>query len=239
MNRRPPSGSLAPLTDSGSSRPSLTFEGTSVTQTPNSGKPTGTLPAMLLPELRSIANQLGIKGARQMRKADLITAIREAGWPGTAAHRAMEPAGLPALRGNPRTGCPLVTTRLRTLLSLSPQRADAPPPSVPVRTMSMARMPPSIAVLDAVPLVAHVGSPPRAISVTPTSSSAPRPANPSEPCSTRRVAIMTRNAAGTGRAVTHEAPDGVRADRRTPAVGPATIRAIITVPGKPMVRMPM
>lgn len=81
MNRRPPSGSLAPLTDSGSSRPSLTFEGTSVTQTPNSGKPTGTLSAMLLPELRSIANQLGIKGARQMRKADLITAIREAGWP--------------------------------------------------------------------------------------------------------------------------------------------------------------
>ena len=37
----------------------------------------------LLPELRSIAIQMGIKGARSMRKADLVAAISEGGYPGT------------------------------------------------------------------------------------------------------------------------------------------------------------
>nr|WP_290126773.1 transcription termination factor Rho [Cutibacterium avidum] len=39
--------------------------------------------AKLLPELRSIAIQMGIKGARSMRKADLVAAISEGGYPGT------------------------------------------------------------------------------------------------------------------------------------------------------------
>ncbi|MSS45410.1 transcription termination factor Rho [Cutibacterium sp. WCA-380-WT-3A] len=47
------------------------------------------LSTKLLPELRSIATQMGIKGARSMRKADLVAAISEGGYPGaggTAAH---------------------------------------------------------------------------------------------------------------------------------------------------------
>ncbi|MCD1076779.1 transcription termination factor Rho [Cutibacterium acnes] len=40
------------------------------------------LSTKLLPELRSIATQMGIKGARGMRKADLIAAISEGGYPG-------------------------------------------------------------------------------------------------------------------------------------------------------------
>ena len=41
------------------------------------------LSAKLLPELRSIAIQMGIKGARRMRKADLVAAFSEGGYPGT------------------------------------------------------------------------------------------------------------------------------------------------------------
>ena len=41
------------------------------------------LSTKLLPELRSIAIQMGIKGARSMRKADLVAAISEGGYPGT------------------------------------------------------------------------------------------------------------------------------------------------------------
>ncbi|MEH0338319.1 transcription termination factor Rho [Cutibacterium namnetense] len=40
------------------------------------------LSTKLLPELRSIATQIGIKGARGMRKADLVAAISERGYPG-------------------------------------------------------------------------------------------------------------------------------------------------------------
>ncbi|MGK2308472.1 transcription termination factor Rho [Cutibacterium sp. V947] len=40
------------------------------------------LSTKLLPELRSIATQMGIKGARSMRKADLVAAISEGGYPG-------------------------------------------------------------------------------------------------------------------------------------------------------------
>nr|WP_276534691.1 transcription termination factor Rho [Cutibacterium modestum] len=41
------------------------------------------LSTKLLPELRSIATQMGIKGARGMRKADLVAAISEGGYLGT------------------------------------------------------------------------------------------------------------------------------------------------------------
>ncbi|MDO4412041.1 transcription termination factor Rho [Cutibacterium sp.] len=41
------------------------------------------LSTKLLPELRSIAAQMGIKGARSMRKADLVAAISDGGYPGT------------------------------------------------------------------------------------------------------------------------------------------------------------
>ncbi|WP_130865567.1 transcription termination factor Rho [Acidipropionibacterium timonense] len=52
-----------------------------MTQTPLPGGSSTDLSAKLLPELRSIGVQMGIKGARQMRKADLVGAIRAGGWP--------------------------------------------------------------------------------------------------------------------------------------------------------------
>lgn len=48
-----------------------------MTQTPQQGGSSLDLSTKLLPELRSIATQMGIKGARAMRKADLIAAIRQ------------------------------------------------------------------------------------------------------------------------------------------------------------------
>nr|WP_290127564.1 transcription termination factor Rho [Cutibacterium avidum] len=50
--------------------------------------------AKLLPELRSIAIQMGIKGARSMRKADLVAAISEGGYPGTGKSGPRRDGGL-------------------------------------------------------------------------------------------------------------------------------------------------
>ncbi|MCO6667420.1 transcription termination factor Rho [Cutibacterium avidum] len=52
------------------------------------------LSAKLLPELRSIAIQMGIKGARSMRKADLVAAISEGGYPGTGKSGPRRDGGL-------------------------------------------------------------------------------------------------------------------------------------------------
>src|ERR1700733_10302955 len=38
---------------------------------------TGSLTAMVLPDLRALANEVGVKGASAMRKSELIAAIRE------------------------------------------------------------------------------------------------------------------------------------------------------------------
>lgn len=73
------------------------FEGTHVTQTSQPGGGTGDLSTKLLPELRSIGAALGIKGARTMRKADLVAAIRAAGGHGEA--RGAEGSGQPARQG--------------------------------------------------------------------------------------------------------------------------------------------
>ena len=39
--------------------------------------PSGSLSTMVLPELRALANEVGVKGASGMRKSELIAAIRE------------------------------------------------------------------------------------------------------------------------------------------------------------------
>ena len=71
-------------------------------------KPAG-LPSMVLPELQSLASQLGISGTARMRKSELIAAIQEhqvgnGGGSGSArtsrdVHVAGAPAGHPATRG--------------------------------------------------------------------------------------------------------------------------------------------
>ncbi|AGJ77546.1 transcription termination factor Rho [Cutibacterium avidum] len=52
------------------------------------------LSTKLLPELRSIAIQMGIKGARSMRKADLVAAISDGGYPGTGKSGPRRDGGL-------------------------------------------------------------------------------------------------------------------------------------------------
>ncbi|WP_392508742.1 transcription termination factor Rho [Naumannella halotolerans] len=61
-----------------------TTETTSVTEPGRRRKGSG-LEAMVLPELKKLASQLGLKGAAAMRKGDLITAIRgaQSGQPGS------------------------------------------------------------------------------------------------------------------------------------------------------------
>jgi transcription termination factor Rho len=74
---------------------------TETTQTDSTSTPrkSGGLSAMLLPELKSLAGQLGIPGASGMRKADLISAISTRQVPATAERprreRAERPAGAP------------------------------------------------------------------------------------------------------------------------------------------------
>jgi transcription termination factor Rho len=50
---------------------------TTDTQEPKSHAPTGSLSTMVLPELRALANQVGVKGTSGMRKNELIAAIKE------------------------------------------------------------------------------------------------------------------------------------------------------------------
>src|SRR5690349_11627961 len=63
--------------------------------------PTGSLSTMVLPELRALANRVGVKGTSGMRKGDLIAAIKEhqnggSGSSGTAARSDDSTAKAPA-----------------------------------------------------------------------------------------------------------------------------------------------
>jgi transcription termination factor Rho len=57
----------------------------------------GSLTGMVLPDLRALANQIGIKGASGMRKSELIAAIREHREAGETNGRAPEVAAEPAV----------------------------------------------------------------------------------------------------------------------------------------------
>ncbi|KLO27623.1 transcription termination factor Rho [Mycolicibacter heraklionensis] len=56
----------------------------------------GSLSAMVLPELRALANRVGVKGSSGMRKSELIAAIREVGGNGGDASDAQPSAEQPA-----------------------------------------------------------------------------------------------------------------------------------------------
>ena len=77
---------------------------TETTQTdgPTAARKSGGLSSMLLPELKSLAGQLGIPGASGMRKADLISAISSRQVPATRSERAERPADAPAGEERPR-----------------------------------------------------------------------------------------------------------------------------------------
>ncbi|WP_436406547.1 Rho termination factor N-terminal domain-containing protein, partial [Acidipropionibacterium jensenii] len=64
------------------------------------------LSARLLPELRAIGSQMGIKGARTMRKADLVVAIREGGFSPASAGSTAAPASAKAAGGHESGSAP-------------------------------------------------------------------------------------------------------------------------------------
>ena len=66
-----PATDAAPTTDAGPATDS-----TPATDAP-AAKASGSLSSMVLPELRALANEAGVKGASGMRKSELIAAIRE------------------------------------------------------------------------------------------------------------------------------------------------------------------
>lgn len=68
-----------------------------MTSSTQNGGSTGDLSSKLLPELRSIGTQMGIKGARTMRKADLVSAIKAGGFVQASAR-----SGEPRSRQAPR-----------------------------------------------------------------------------------------------------------------------------------------
>jgi len=72
---------------------------TTQTDSPTAARKSGGLSSMLLPELKSLAGQLGIPGASGMRKADLISAISSRQVPATRSER---PADAPAREDRPR-----------------------------------------------------------------------------------------------------------------------------------------
>ena len=75
---------------------------TTQTDSPTSARKSGGLSSMLLPELKSLAGQLGIPGASGMRKADLIAAISTRQVPPSRSERAERPADTPAREERPR-----------------------------------------------------------------------------------------------------------------------------------------
>src|SRR5690242_14646142 len=87
-----PSPSNSPSTEAVSPAPAA------VTTVVASGDRPTALTAMVLPDLRALAGQLGIKGSSGMRKSELIAAIREhrGDTNGAAAKAAPAPAAEPA-----------------------------------------------------------------------------------------------------------------------------------------------
>jgi transcription termination factor Rho len=91
--------------------PATVTSNTSVSEpsTPASNPPTanadGGLGAMVLPELRALANEVGVKGASGMRKNELIAAIRERrGEPNVKAHNGESgPASADTAEGETKT----------------------------------------------------------------------------------------------------------------------------------------
>lgn len=69
-----------------------------MTSSTQNGGSTGDLSSKLLPELRSIGTQMGIKGARTMRKADLVSAIKAGGFVQASARSAERDESRPRRR---------------------------------------------------------------------------------------------------------------------------------------------
>ncbi|AXE38675.1 transcription termination factor Rho [Acidipropionibacterium virtanenii] len=77
-----------------------------MTSSTQNGGSTGDLSSKLLPELRSIGTQMGIKGARTMRKADLVAAIRAGGFVQASARTAERGESRPRRRAHQTGGAP-------------------------------------------------------------------------------------------------------------------------------------
>jgi len=75
---------------------------TTQTDSPTTARKSGGLSSMLLPELKSLAGQLGIPGASGMRKADLIAAISTRQVPPSRSEPAERPADTAARQERPR-----------------------------------------------------------------------------------------------------------------------------------------
>ncbi|MGN7781632.1 transcription termination factor Rho [Mycolicibacterium sp. 22603] len=67
---------LITAADSGSA-PSEAVNSTSAAPSAGAGRRSGSLTSMLLPDLRALASEVGVKGTSGMRKSDLIAAIKE------------------------------------------------------------------------------------------------------------------------------------------------------------------
>ena len=194
--------------DSGEAAPSAPAESASA---PARGAATavadGALSSMVLPELRALANRVGVKGSSGMRKSELIAAIREAGANGGQASNCPSPAP-----SRPRPAWPTAPNLPRPLMLLratppqhgrgasavapigrpvrprpTPQRPTSPPSrTTPLRRTS----PPSRA------------SPPSRTR-PPSRASTPsrtRPLRPTSPPSRTRPATATRRAGRAGSA---------------------------------------
>ncbi|AMS04361.1 hypothetical protein AXH35_01590 [Acidipropionibacterium acidipropionici] len=101
-----------------------------VTSSTQNGGSTGDLSSKLLPELRSIGTQMGIKGARTMRKADLVSAIKAGGFVQASAR-----SGEPRSRRAPRAAAATDTaTPPKAENSTAPKAANNAAPKAESRT---------------------------------------------------------------------------------------------------------
>lgn len=91
-----------------------------MTSSTQNGGSTGDLSSKLLPELRSIGTQMGIKGARTMRKADLVSAIKAGGFVQASAR-----SGEPRSRRAPRAAAATDTGTPPKAESSTPPKADS------------------------------------------------------------------------------------------------------------------
>jgi transcription termination factor Rho len=72
-----PTAETAPTADVAETAPTADVAETATTADVASGDRAGSLSAMVLPELRALAKQIGVEGASGMRKSELVAAIRE------------------------------------------------------------------------------------------------------------------------------------------------------------------
>lgn len=93
-------GDSAPATDAPAVAPEQAARTT--------GAATGSLSTMVLPELRALANQVGVKGTSGMRKSELIAAIRDAQNGGNGSAHSPANGGAPATTAEsaPENGAP-------------------------------------------------------------------------------------------------------------------------------------